>query len=397
MRYLMPLLLLCLVAQATAQTENQKIKCDNDCATKELPFLFCDMATGQNLTKCTADPNHEPGLRALRKRMPPTCYNYNAASFTLLQPGYAFVQIDGADTNIIFAPDWVDGAIFTAAIEWWLESGCPAPQTDDVDNCCINALWARRKEELHNFVNNPTGVLAMNWNEIRPAAGALDCKVDCNQSGLIFNQTPEFTQLNTNAFPTRFFYNGGEEPDGNGRLIDGDDYEYYHFNSVLMHETGHWYGIGHLGEPDTFGRVCGDQTGISMMCGGNNGNGLYPGEERTLRDDDLCAFRKLYCCEQTAVGVAENTLSGSKDFSVYPNPLHNSILAIEVNSQQLILHSKTVRVIDGNGRIVYETMLPASATMHMINTDGLSAGMYLVTITADGLKGTISKKVLIEK
>jgi|GEM_PF-2325975 len=397
MRYLIPVLLLCLISQAVTQTENKKINCDNDCTTKELPFLFCDMATGRKITKCTADPNHEPGLRALRKRMPPTCYSYNAASFTLLQPGYAFVQISGGDTTILFAPDWVDGAIFTAAIDWWLQSGCPSPQTDDVDNCCINATWAQRREELFDFRNKPEAVLAMNWNEIRPTAGAPDCKVDCNKSGLIFNQTPEFTRLNVNSFPTRFFYNGGEEPDGNGSLSNGDDYEYYHFPSVLMHETGHWYGIGHLGEADAFGRSCGDQSGASMMSGGNNGGGLYPGEERTLRNDDLCAFRKLYCCEQTAVGVEEKISTGIEEFSIYPNPLHTSILAVEVSSQQLILHGKTVRLIDGNGRIVYEAALPAGSTIHTINTDGLPTGSYLVTITADGLKGAISKRILIER
>lgn len=391
----MGLLFLSINFVATAQ-ENKKIHCDNDCATEKLPFLFCDMNTGNKVTKCTADPNHEPGLRALRKRMPPNCRNYNAASFTLLSPGYQLVQISGTDTTLIFAPEFVDGAVFSDAIEWWLESGCPSPQTDGVDNCCLNVKWAQNNIELHDYSTRPTAVLALNWNQIKPSAGSPDCTLDCNATEIVINQTPAFVQIDANGFPQRFFYNAGEEPDGNGSLSSGDQFEYYDFYTAFMHELGHWYGIGHMGSPDSYGQTCGNTRGTSMMSGGTGIGGLYPGEERTLDDDDLCAFRKLYCCEQTAVGVEEAAAISTEKFSVYPNPLQSSILAVELG-EGLALYSKILRLVDETGQIVREVTLPLGTIIYTINTDGLAAGIYMVTITADGLKGTTSKKIAIGK
>src|SRR5690606_25006084 len=159
--------------------------------------------TGKQVTKCTQNPNNEPSLRPLKKRLPPSCYNYDASTLTIIQPGYSFIQISGTDTTVIFASGNVEGEAFTAGIEWWLESGCP-PQTDG-DDCCLNVRWATDRFGLYEYANRPASVLAVTHNETSSLTGAPDCKVDCNRTWIVINQTPEFMQLSPNNIPRRFF------------------------------------------------------------------------------------------------------------------------------------------------------------------------------------------------
>lgn len=390
-----------VVAIATITTvahsqPNKKIDCDDNCVHQKLPFLFCDMNTGSKVTKCTDNPSTEPNLRPLKKRLPPSCQNYDPTNLTIIQPGYSFVTIDGEDTTVIFAADNVAGHGFTAAIDWWLESGCP-PQTDG-DDCCLNVRWARDRLDLYEFSAQPASVLALLHNHIPPSAGAPDCKVDCNQTWIVLNQTPQFTALDANNFPRRFFYNI-EEPGDNGKLSDDDRFEYYHLPSVILHEVGHWYGIGHIGEPDSYGQICGETRGISVMSGGNNGNGLYPGEERTLHDheDDLCAFRKLYCCAETSVDVKDVVEEISTyGFTVSPNPLYSGHLTVTVG-EQLYTHTKTVRLVDMYGNTIAETSIPIGMVQCTLTTDLVADGAYMVVVSSDRLKGSIGKKVIIQK
>lgn len=378
--------LLSIYATVTAQEENKKIDCDASCVDEVLPFLFCDMATGNKVTKCTADPNNESGLRALKKRMPPSCHNYDEASFTVLPPNISLVQGE----TVIFDPSWVKAASFGAAIEWWLQSGCPSPQTDGVDDCCLNVRWAGRAFELHDFSLNPEAVLALHYNKITPTSGSPTCRVDCNETGVILNGTPQFTQPNANNIPTRFFYNNAE-PSGNGRLVDGDPLEYYHINSVITHEAGHWYGIGHFGENDSYGQRCGSTQGNFMMSGG-----LYPGEERTLKDEDLCAFRKLYCCAQTSTDIVEKEMVDGLRFTLYPNPTTTNSLLVDID-EQLLPYAKIVRIVDVRGQVVGRHTIPAGTTHYRVNTDSLSDGVYMVIVHMEQLYGSISRKLIISR
>lgn len=380
---------LCIHITAVAQEENKKIDCDASCVNELLPFLFCDMSTGNKVTKCTANPNNEPGLRALKKRMPPSCHNYDEASFTVLPPNVSLVQGE----TVIFDPSWIKAASFSAAIEWWLESGCPSPQTDGTDDCCLNVRWAQTNEDLIDFATNPAGVLAVNYNKLTPTSGNPTCRVDCNETGVILNGTPQFTQPNANNIPTRFFYNNAE-PSGNGKLDDGNPLEYYHINSVITHEVGHWYGIGHMGENDSYGQQCGNTRGNSMMSGGTGGGGLYPGEERTLKDDDLCAFRKLYCCAQTSTDIEETNAVIAEGFVVYPNPLTSSLFVIDMGTQ-LLPYTKTLRLVDERGKTVQEHTLSIGTTRYTVDATGLPNGVYMVVITAQQLHGSISAKIVV--
>lgn len=391
MKFLLTIVLctICLHYSSLSQP-NQKIQCDNDCVHEKLPFLFCDYSTGRTVTKCSANPNNEPGFRPLKKRMPPTCYVYDASNFTILPPGYHIGQIDGTDTTLIFAPDWVDGAVSSAAFDWWLASGCPSPQTEGTDDCCLKVMWAKDRFELIGYENNPIGALAVMVHRYKPHTGFPDCRVDCNETRIILNQTSEFMSVGPNGIPQRFFYNGAE-PEDNGSLESGDDWEYYHFRSVLLHETGHWYGIGHMGERDDFGVACGEDNYCMM------GTGLFPGDERSLTrcPDDLCAFRKLYCCAQTSVDVEEaNNEITPRNFSVYPNPLHSGQLFVSL-SETLSMYTKKLELIDLQGTVVLKTTIPAGSTIYTVPTGNLAAGVYLVKISTSVLKGSISRKVVI--
>lgn len=377
---------------------DSKIDCDDDCVNASLPFLFCDMNTGQRVTKCSQNPNAEQGFRPLKKRLPPWCHNYDASGLVVIQDGYSFVQIDGEDTTIIFASANVEGAGYSASVEWWLESGCK-PQTDG-DDCCLNLKWAGDRSQLLDFAGKPDKVLAITHNDIPPSSGSPDCRVNCSGTWIILNSTPEFTEVDkNNNVPTRFFYNI-EEPDGNGQLASGDKLEYYHLYSVLLHEVGHWYGIGHLGEPDSYGQVCGDTRGVCVMSGGTGGGGLYAGEERSLTryPDDLCAFRKLYCCAETATDVAENTARRTEvqhnAFTVYPNPSQGQPVSVAL-SEELARYGKRLRIIDERGTTVYTAAIGIGELLYTVPTDALRPGVYVVDITVQGLNGSISKKIVI--
>lgn len=232
---------------------NSKIPCDEDCIEQRLPYIFCDKTTGDKYTKCSDNPNNEPHLKPLKKRLPPSCRTYDASGLTAVQAGYSLVEWRDGVAHTLFDPVNVEADALVAAYSWYFESGCPE-QTDGQD-CCLNVRWADERQKFKGFENNPEDALAVMHQKGAPSAGGVTCDIDCNESALILNSTPEFMNKNNRGIPTRFFYNV-EPPTDNG-----DDYEYFHLPSVLLHEVGHWYGLGHMGEPDHFGETCGETRG----------------------------------------------------------------------------------------------------------------------------------------
>lgn len=370
-----------------------KISCDQSCIDKEAPYQFCDTLTKKFVIKCSRNPNNEPGFKPLKKRMPPSCIQYYRESLTFLNPDEGFVQIkrDPAngtlDTLLLFAPIYVGSSVESLPYDWWFKSGCP-PQSEGLDTCCLNVRWITDDFEMREFTSTPGTTLAVQYTSHIPVAGGnKTCGVSCERTEIVLNASPGFRQ-DTNGVPRRFFYNY-LEPEDNGFLENDASLEYYHFNSVLLHEIGHWYGLGHAGKPDSYGRTCGQDQGVMQ-------GGMDPGDEFDLSQatDDLCAFKKLYCCAQTVDVEEENNELFKTRFEIFPNPAVASSVQIRL-PEKFALGQKFISIVDNQGKIVSKQTISNNSSEFVLNISQIPNGEYMIIVSFANYRGSISQKVII--
>lgn len=91
--------------------------------------------------------------------------------------------------------------------------------------------------------------------------------------------------------------------------------------------------------------------------------------------------------------VNENKLDESA-FTIYPNPVINSA-TLHLDASWLMDHEKyTISVFDMHGNIIREMEMKNENEI-TFDRDGMSAGVYLVTISSPG-RGTVTKRLVVE-
>lgn len=118
-----------------------------------------------------------------------------------------------------------------------------------------------------------------------------------------------------------------------------------------------------------------------------NGGHTWPGSVGTTgvgntnRDinasDEIWKFVSHYSLDVTT-GTRQYNATGAE--RIYPNPCRNGTLNVEY---PLMTAGGRLEVCDISGRLVRQEKIAPGTTKHLLNTDGLTPGMYLVRITGE--------------
>jgi len=103
----------------------------------------------------------------------------------------------------------------------------------------------------------------------------------------------------------------------------------------------------------------------------------------------LSAYQyKVFTNKVSSLSVNENPYQ-PKHFLVYPNPVVNGKVTIDIQS---VVPDSTLRIVDISGKVVLTTKLLSSSTT--LDVSALKKGMYMVTV--GDTSGTYSQKMVIE-
>lgn len=220
----------------------------------------------------------------------------------------------------------------------------------------------------------------------------------CNQhTKILINNTTDFQRLDNDGMPTKYYFNRSnyeifqesaeawpnKQHTGFTRMLEGID-----LCEVLTHELGHMYGLDHYQECSTsyqYDGIMNVSIKTQML------NNFFPLKE--LSNDDICAFKKLYCPQFTPV---EEEMYRIEPERLYPNPATNTL-----NIQFMLLNGfmeVSFEIVDMSGNIVYrfkDNSLPAGNFVKPIDVSPFPIGTYLIKIYADN--ETVSKMFEIVK
>lgn len=369
---------LCSVAAAAQATTVTTPPCtDASCLNEEYPYFFCN-SNGEKLTKCSKDPNNEPGLHPYKKATPQgLCPDFSGLrTFDRIFVSYT----DGSQKDVFNNLNMQDR--LTEARDRW-EYLCP-PQgpNGEYQYCCVRVIWS---QGLKDMGSSPQG-FATTWTIPKPAnpLGPAECEYDCVQSYIAMNQESSLINPDQNGIPREFVYtesaNAGELP---------PDYHYASAYSVLLHELGHWYGFGHSDQNDANGNSC-DHSGSIMHSGTRD---EWWGKDRDLDPEDICMFKKLYCCEASktaGVNDEEGDLLRKFSFEVVPNPAR---LTVRLVFADAIGRDARLRVLNTNGETMSDHAISIGRHELSFDVSNLPAGFYMFEVIRPGFVS--SRKVMV--
>jgi hypothetical protein len=199
------------------------------------------------------------------------------------------------------------------------------------------------------------------------------CEHDCDKSFMALNQDPRWTQPDERGVPHRFIYTEQQ----NINQLSKDDYFYVDAYSVFLHELGHWFGLNHADGPDSFGSVCDHPNAI--VRNPDPDPDLSNQVRRDLDVTDICAFKKAYCCAQTANGVEESlNVPKAPSFVAIPNPARSSVLL--QFSEPVRAKGASLRVVSSIGEVIEERVIGREARSFNLDVSPLPAGVYVVEV-----------------
>ncbi len=359
---------LCLSATANAQSNTVTTPPCEDQWCKDMPFNlgFCD-ENGRAVRKCSSDPNNEPGLQPLKQALPMVlCPSFD----------HKFVQIvfnpsNPLDPNplppaVVFNWGNVETRLNQAARRW--DNLCP-PQgpNDEYPYCCLKVFWSSSLSELGRYPESTRGFTDLSVRRTPDGCGA-----DCSTAYMVVNQQKEFTKPDANGVPTNFFYT---EPDKKDAITDG--YNYVSLYSLFLHELGHWAGFQHGDESEC------NHDGSIMR---NGYLDEWVKADRDLSTEDVCMFKKLYCCESAkdlSDVEAEPELAEGLSFEVIPNPSATGVVNIQLG-KPITLPGTKLRVVNTAGEILLEQEAMRGDQVIPIDISQLLQGMYMVQIVGGG-------------
>ncbi len=113
---------------------------DPACISAVYSYMFCDR-NGTLIHKCSADPNHEPGLKMYKRSIPlALCPDFSGARY-----GRVYLSASdplGPREIDFFIPANVEARMREAASRW--NAICP-PQgpNKEYQGCCLKVFWSR--------------------------------------------------------------------------------------------------------------------------------------------------------------------------------------------------------------------------------------------------------------
>lgn len=378
-----------LVAQPT--NPNFLIDCSSDCVNEAYPYEFCTIENGKAtyVTKCSSDPNNEPGFVPYKPTIyiGQICTNMDFESSFLWNASeeeYSAIAFGPVDhETIVFDPNLSLMGCLNAAIREWTKS-CENPNNPQqlfiynspTNNCCLDIYWSADEREVRPQRNWALGA-TYKPGKSESSCDGVACKVETGgQKGprIVLNQSPLWMEVNADGLPKNFFFNVTLDQQTKDLLADGD-YIYYSFCTMILHELGHYFGFKHSDQRDSYGQDCAHDGSIMK-------ESLEPYEDANdnaggpLSENDRCMFRKLYCCQETVTDVADESLSEPVLFDCFGTSSANQV---------------TINVFDIRGANVYQVVIQASELASNTGTlnkdfllDRISAhvpvGLYFLTV-----------------
>lgn len=385
-------------AQGTNEKRDDGI-CDQDaCMDAKFKYRFCTN-DGRVVEKCSDDPNNEPGMKLLKRKIP-------------IEYSYEWWSLDpqvtrGDDTISFYEGDLLEvreypmfvgqnmRPIVQVAAQRWMTNLCPQQGPDDeYQNCLVRIRWSTGSDNLGE------AFARTNYDIVQ------GCSVYCGSVEIILNQNPNFTLLDEYERP-RFFIATERQNYAHLPQFPPGKYIYMDAYTLMLHEFGHWLGFPHVEGTDSYGESCGDPNGIMKAVAGN----LEQGE---LTWTDECMFLKAYCCEDsqrkditgdprdprdpndppinnTKTVIARTPEEG---FAVLPNPSRSGMLMLRLTLPEES-GSGSVRLVDGAGRVVLDQQLVSAKGQEVVlDASALPKGMYMVQVFFGDR--AFSRKVVIE-
>lgn len=369
------------------QPTNEKITsnpCDKtECRNRPYMYKFCDPTNGYVIDKCSADPNNEPGLRLLKKMIPLTlCPDFQGQQFNRVWSDSSNPleehRID------IFVNENMYKVLNDAEAAW--TSMCP-PQGPDEEYqpCCLPVVWSQSPADMGNQEYS-AAITRMRVLYSDPLAEH-NCDIDCFKSRIVINQESAYLDLDDRGRPRRFLFTERESVDSIPR-----EWVYFDAQGVLLHELGHWLGFGHSDAVDRFGNSCMVQN--SAMLSGEGNEAFWNRRIVEPSWDDVCMFKKAYCCAQTKADIEETVAETGNglSFSLAPNPA-TSELRMKF-SMPISARGATLRLVNAIGEIALEQRIEKETQEIALSVASVPNGWYLVEVVAGDV--TFAKKVLIE-
>lgn len=368
---------------------NKTIGCSSECVDKEFGYRFCKINNDGTTTteyKCSKDPHNEPGLKLICQSIP-MCFDYKKETLKSVPDRV------GAYVGTLEMTDFISGekkVVFTGAheyieeyirraIEEWTKLCKTNPNDffiyDNPDSppleCCVKFYWSQDPTDF-KFPGYADDDYALMVTRVK--INPNQCKMNCNESHIRMNDCEKFLKRDPNnkliPIARRFFYMrdiginyGFPTSEVPLKYKDKNDptfyMEYYDFYSALMHELGHWFGFGD------------EEAHESCTTLSNNYEGVMKGYHDplvnyNLSSDDMCLFRKVYCCSESFTSVDEFLFLNFTKFDIFPNPASNKIT---INFTSKILGNVYFEVVDINGKVYFKNSSNLTQENVILNLD----------------------------
>ncbi len=252
--------------------------------------------------------------------------------------------------------------------------------TNPYNTCCLEIVWSTDEDDQRVFIDG-RWVLA---NTRTVGNSATSCEgMDCDRSKLIINQCRSWTTPDATSLFSRGFYNVDDVADDGFRQF----YDRYHFSTVLEHEIGHWFSFPHESEADC-STFWDEYDGIMDTP-------LDAHQEWEISADDICHFKKLYCCNPEAeVPTGITDARPGLSIELVPNPA-TATCRVRINGEAGMLARPVIRLIDAAGTEVMTRRLQIGVSEESIDLRGLNAGTYLIEVRRGGV--SMAEKLVIER
>ncbi len=344
---------------------------DEWCVDAEFNYFFCDPVTGKRKLRCSSDPNNETDLAPQKQAIPLALCPELKSNTQYSRIGFA-IDSNPLDPTIytVFDIDNLEQRLAEAAAAW--ARLCPS-QGPDAEHpyCCLRIRWSTNPDDMHGYPGAP----AVTHAELPPGGSPhTNCQVDCNGSEIVINQNVVYTDPDRQLRPRNFLYTESNAP----AVIPTEGYAYVDAYSMFLHELGHWLGFSHSDGEDTRHNIC-EHTGSIMEIGSD-----YPAQwinrRRDLSPDDVCMFKKLYCCGNTTKHSEVAYSADGPVFAVLPNPARHS-LVVKFSNDWRPRSGATLRLVDNVGATVLTLPCPTDATELTVNVSTLPTGTYMLVIS----------------
>ncbi|HRP03243.1 MAG TPA: T9SS type A sorting domain-containing protein [Candidatus Kapabacteria bacterium] len=338
------------------------------CKNENYPYIgCCESPIGiSSCARCTNDPTNISEFRPLKKCLENfqiTSIKYNHNNF----PYPLGLFSDSAMTIPIITEAGIRNDI-EDALGAWLEACDNGNEINNsnCDDCELIISWGTTKADMYGWDD----ALGVHHKEFIPGT----CNVDCQNTKIMINGTEHFRGKGPLPDERHFFYTNKYNP-------NKDDYKYFHFKSMIMHEIGHWLGLGDIYNDEG---IC-----VPPPSGSNKLNTVMFGllddcvERDTLSDIDKCMFMLLYCCDPTS---DIKDLDSSHNFNTKPNPATDYItINLGSNNRRVdptVEGAMSIEIYDVMGMKIQSTKVEAihELSFQKVDVSNLTPGVYFIKI-----------------